>query len=150
MAEADDDEDEPAPPADINIPASTSAPPGDADTAMDEEPDAPMDLPMAGADTAAAMETEAAPGSGLGEQLVQAAQDAGIDLAFLEALPEELRAEVWCMSLSCLLLCSPAAVYFCLGSFLLLPAACIWRVACSHWKLCIRFSCSPLTHNSVP
>ena len=95
MAEADDD-DEPAPPADISIPPSSSAPPGDADTAMDEEPDAPMDLPMAGADTAAAMETEAAPGSGLGEQLVQAAQDAGIDLAFLEALPEELRAEVWC------------------------------------------------------
>ncbi len=53
-----------------------------------------MDIPMASSDTAAAMETEAAPGSGLDAQLVRAAQDAGIDLAFLEALPEELRAEV--------------------------------------------------------
>ena len=91
MAEADDDE--PAAPADVDIPSS-SAPARDGDTAMDEEPAAPMDVPMASSDTAAAMETEAAPGSGLGEQLMQAAQAAGIDLAFLEALPEELRAEV--------------------------------------------------------
>lgn len=91
MGEADDDE--PAAPADVDIPSS-SAPARDGDTAMDEEPAAPMDVPMASSDTAAAMETEAAPGSGLGEQLMQAAQAAGIDLAFLEALPEELRAEV--------------------------------------------------------
>ncbi len=93
MAEADD-ADEPAPPADIQIGPSSSTPAGDADTAMDEEPAAPIDIPMGSLDTAAAMDTEAGPGSGLGEQLVQAAQDAGIDLAFLEALPEELRAEV--------------------------------------------------------
>ena len=93
MAEAAD-ADEPAPPADIQIGPSSSTPAGDADTAMDEEPAAPVDVPMGSLDTAAAMDTEAGPGSGLGEQLVQAAQDAGIDLAFLEALPEELRAEV--------------------------------------------------------
>ncbi len=93
MAEADD-ADEPAPPADIQIGPSSSTHAGDADTAMDEEPAAPIDVPMGSLDTAAAMDTEAGPGSGLGEQLVQAAQDAGIDLAFLEALPEELRAEV--------------------------------------------------------
>ncbi|KAL0033594.1 hypothetical protein WJX79_006288 [Trebouxia sp. C0005] len=93
MAEADD-ADEPAPPADIQIGPLSSTPAGDADTAMDEEPAAPIDVPMGSLDTAAAMDTEADPGSGLGEQLVQAAQDAGIDLAFLEALPEELRAEV--------------------------------------------------------
>ena len=62
---------------------------------MDEEPAAPMDVPMGSMDnTEDAMETEAAPGSGLDAQLVQAANNAGIDLAFLEALPEELRAEV--------------------------------------------------------
>ena len=54
-----------------------------------------MDLPMGSVDNIEdAMETEAAPGSGLDAQLVQAANNAGIDLAFLEALPEELRAEV--------------------------------------------------------
>ncbi|DBB00800.1 TPA: hypothetical protein ACH3X1_000730 [Trebouxia sp. C0004] len=93
MAEADD-ADEPAPPADIQIGPISSTPAGDADTAMDEEPAAPIDVPMGSLDTAAAMDTEARPGSALGAQLVQAAQDAGIDLAFLEALPEELRAEV--------------------------------------------------------
>ena len=93
MAEADDP-DEPAPPADIHIGPPSSTPAGDADTAMDEEPAAPIDVPMGSLDTAAAMDTEVGVGSGLGEQLVQAAQDAGIDLAFLEALPEELRAEV--------------------------------------------------------
>ena len=92
MAEADDDE--PAPPADVTIPQSLSAPTGETDTPMDEEPAASLDIPMISSDTAAAMDTEAAPGSGLGEQLVQAARAAGIDLAFLEALPEELRAEV--------------------------------------------------------
>ena len=92
MAEADDDE--PAPPADVLIPPPASAPTGDADTTMDEEPAAPMDVPMASSDTAAAMDTETAATSGLGEQLVQAAQAAGIDMAFLEALPEDLRAEV--------------------------------------------------------
>ena len=88
MADADDDE--PAPPADVNIAPSTSGPTANADTAMDEGPSAPGDS----SDGAAAMDTEAAPGSRLGQQLLQAAQDAGIDLAFLEALPEELRAEV--------------------------------------------------------
>lgn len=91
MAEVDD---EPAPPADVEISQPTSARTGDADTAMDEEPAPPMDVPMASSDSAAAMETEAAGTSGLGEQLVQAAQAAGIDMAFLEALPEDLRAEV--------------------------------------------------------
>lgn len=92
MAEVDDEE--PAPPADVEITQPGSAPSGDADTAMDEEPAAPMDVPMASSDTAAAMETEAAASSGLDAQLVQAAQAAGIDMAFLEALPEDLRAEV--------------------------------------------------------
>ena len=92
MAEVDDEE--PAPPADVEITQPGSAPTGDADTAMDEEPAAPMDVPMASSDTAAAMETEAAASSGLDAQLVQAAQAAGIDMAFLEALPEDLRAEV--------------------------------------------------------
>lgn len=91
MGEVDD---EPAPPADLEIFQPASAPTGDADTAMDEEPAPPMDIPMASSDTAAAMETEAAGTSGLGAQLVQAAQAAGIDMAFLEALPEDLRAEV--------------------------------------------------------
>lgn len=92
MGEADDDE--PAPPADVQIsqPACTAT--LEADTAMDEEPAPPMDVPMASSDDAAAMDTEAAATSGLGEQLVQAAQAAGIDMAFLEALPEDLRAEV--------------------------------------------------------
>lgn len=86
MADADDEE--PAPPADLNIAAPA------ADTAMDDEaePAAPMDMPMGSADSGAvAMDAET---SGLDEQLVQAAQAAGIDLAFLEALPEELRSEV--------------------------------------------------------
>ena len=91
MAEADD---EPAPPADVQISQPAFTPTGEADTAMDEEPAAPMDVPVASSDTAAAMDTEAAATSGLGDQLVQAAQAAGIDMAFLEALPEELRAEV--------------------------------------------------------
>lgn len=91
MGEVDD---EPAPPADLEISQPASAPPGDADTAMDEEPAPPMDVPIASSDTAAAMETEAGGTSGLGAQLVQAAQAAGIDMAFLEALPEDLRAEV--------------------------------------------------------
>ena len=89
MADADDEE--PAPPADLQIAAPA------ADTAMDgeAEPAAPMDIPMGSADSAAvAMDAEAQPGSGLDEQLIQAAQAAGIDLAFLEALPEELRSEV--------------------------------------------------------
>ena len=92
MAEADANE--PAPPANVQISPPASAQTGDADTAMDEEPAAPMDVPMASSDTAAAMDTEAAATSGLDEQLVQAAQAAGIDMAFLEALPEDLRAEV--------------------------------------------------------
>ena len=89
MADADDEE--PAPPADLQM--ATPA----ADTAMDDEaePAAPMDIPMGSADSGAvAMDAEAQPGSGLDEQLIQAAQAAGIDLAFLEALPEELRSEV--------------------------------------------------------
>ena len=88
---ADADEEEPAPPADLDIAAPA------ADTAMDEEaePAAPMDVPMANTESeAVAMDADAQPGSGLDEQLVQAAQAAGIDLAFLEALPEELRSEV--------------------------------------------------------
>lgn len=88
---ADADEEEPAPPADLDIAAPA------ADTAMDEEaePAAPMGVPMATTESeAVAMDADAQPGSGLDEQLVQAAQAAGIDLAFLEALPEELRSEV--------------------------------------------------------
>lgn len=99
MAEADDDE--PAPPADVDIAPSSSAPTGGADTAMDEEPAAPMDVPMDSSDNAAAMDTETQSRSGLDAQLVQAAQAAGIDLAFLEALPEELRAEVGHYSHDC-------------------------------------------------
>ena len=99
MAEADDDE--PAPPADVDIAPASSAPTGGADTAMDEEPAAPMDVPMDSSNNAAAMDTETQSGSGLDAQLVQAAQAAGIDLAFLEALPEELRAEVGHYSHDC-------------------------------------------------
>ncbi|KAK9830284.1 hypothetical protein WJX72_010812 [[Myrmecia] bisecta] len=40
------------------------------------------------------MGTEAAPGAGLDPGLIAAAQAVGIDLAFLEALPPELRAEI--------------------------------------------------------
>lgn len=107
MAEADDDE--PAPPADVHISQPGPAPTGEADTAMDEEPAAPMDVPMASSDTAAAMDTESAATSGLGEQLVQAAQAAGIDMAFLEALPEDLRAEVSsCVRIPSSIACSTA------------------------------------------
>ena len=90
MADADE---EPAPPADLQIDASAASG-ADADTAMEAEPAAPTDVPMASADSAAvAMDADTQPGSGLDEQLLQAAQAAGIDLAFLEALPEELRSE---------------------------------------------------------
>ncbi|KAK9821448.1 hypothetical protein WJX81_000342 [Elliptochloris bilobata] len=74
----------------------------DKDRGSDEDmPDAPApepaeavapDAPAPAADVE--MAAAPVPGSSLGEELSRVAQEAGIDLAFLEALPPELRAEV--------------------------------------------------------